>query len=89
MFSGSSPSRKALVIAAGCVAIALLVFLGVRRGGDAPRDLAFTELLSLVDQGKVRAIAMSPDSMRVDSRGRQRGAARSRRRDTRPRTRPS
>ena len=65
MFSGSSRSRKALVITAGCAAIALLVFLGVRRGGDAPRDLAFTELLSLVDQGKVRAIVMSPDSMGV------------------------
>jgi cell division protease FtsH len=66
VFSGSSPSRKTLVIAAGCVAVALLVFLGVRRGGEAPRDLAFTELLSLVAEGKVRAIAMSPDRMRVD-----------------------
>jgi cell division protease FtsH len=65
VFLGSSRSRKALVITAGCAAIALLVFLGVRRGGDAPRDLAFTELLSLVDQGKVRAIVMSPDSMGV------------------------
>ena len=45
MFSGSSPSRKTLVIAAGCVAVALIVFLGVRRSGEAPRDLAFTELL--------------------------------------------
>ena len=66
MFSGSSPSRKTLVIAAGCVAVALIVFLGVRRSGEAPRDLAFTELLSLVAEGKVRAIAMSPDRMRVD-----------------------
>ena len=66
MFPGSSPSRKALVITAGCVAIVLLVFLGVRRGAEAPRDLAFTELLSLVEEGKVRAIAMAPDSLRVD-----------------------
>jgi cell division protease FtsH len=66
VFSGSSPSRKTLVIAAGCVAVALIVFLGVRRSGEAPRDLAFTELLSLVAEGKVRAIAMSPDRMRVN-----------------------
>ena len=66
MFRGSSRSRKTLVIAAGCVAVTLLVFLGVRRGGEGPRDLAFTELLSLVAEGRVRAIAMSPDRMRVD-----------------------
>jgi cell division protease FtsH len=66
VFSGSSPSRKTLVIAAGCVAVALIVFLGVRRSGEAPRDLAFTELLSLVAEGKVRTIAMSPDRMRVN-----------------------
>jgi cell division protease FtsH len=66
VFPGSSPSRKALIITAGCVAITLLVLLGVRRSADVPRDLAFTELLSLVEEGKVRAIAMSPDSMRVD-----------------------
>jgi len=42
------------------------VFLGVRRGAEAPRDLAFSELLALVDAGKVRAVAMSPDSMRVE-----------------------
>jgi len=66
VFPPSSPSRKALVIAAGCVAVALLVFLGVRRGAEAPRDLAFSELLALVDAGKVRAVAMSPDSMRVE-----------------------
>jgi cell division protease FtsH len=66
VFSGSSPSRKTLIIAAGCIAVALIVYLGVRRGGQAPRDLAFTELLSLVAEGKVRAIAMFPDRMRVD-----------------------
>jgi cell division protease FtsH len=66
VFSGSSPSRRILIITAGCLAVAVIVLVGVRRGGDAPRDLAFTELLSLVERGKVRAVAMGTESMRVE-----------------------
>ena len=66
MFSGSSLSRRILIITAGCLAVAVIVLAGVRRSGDAPRDLAFTELLSLVERGKVRAVAMGTESMRVE-----------------------
>jgi cell division protease FtsH len=66
VFSGSSPSRRVLIITAGCLAVAVIVLAGVRRGGDVPRELAFTELLSLVERGKVRAVAMGPESMRVE-----------------------
>jgi cell division protease FtsH len=66
VFSGSSPSRRILIITAGCLAVAVIVLAGVRRGGEAPRELAFTELLSLVERGKVRAVAMGTESMRVE-----------------------
>jgi cell division protease FtsH len=66
VLSGSSPSRRILIIAAGCLAVGLIVLAGVRRGGDAPRELAFTELLTLVEAGEVRAVAMGTDSMRVE-----------------------
>jgi cell division protease FtsH len=66
VFSGSSPSRRILIITAGCLAVAVIVLVGVRRSGEAPRELAFTELLSLVERGKVRAVAMGADSMRIE-----------------------
>jgi cell division protease FtsH len=66
VFSGSSPSRRVLIVAAGCLAVALLALAGLRRGSDAPREIAFTELLTLAEAGKVRAVAMGTDSMRVE-----------------------
>jgi cell division protease FtsH len=62
---GFPPSRKALIIAVACLAIALVAFLGIRSGRSESPDLAFTEVLALVERGEVRSILVQPDGLTV------------------------
>jgi cell division protease FtsH len=62
------PSRKVLLIALACVAVVGVAIIGVRGTNAAPRELAFTELLTLVNAGQVRALVVYPDALAVELR---------------------
>ena len=65
MFRPSVSSRKALVVAGALLTVAVLVLVGLQRRQPAARELAFTELLTLADQGQVRALTLHPDQIDV------------------------
>jgi cell division protease FtsH len=65
VFRRSSLSRKALVIAVAALAVALVAYVGLRTNRVPPRELAFTELLSAIAVGKIRAVSMYPEEMWV------------------------
>jgi len=68
VFRGSPPSRKVLVIAAATLAIAALVLVGLRRQAPPVAEVAFTELLTSIDRGGVKALAIRPDLLMIEFR---------------------
>ena len=68
MFRGVMPSRKVLFIALACVAVLAVAIVGFRRTTAAPRELAFTELLTLVNAGQVRTLVVYPEALAVQLR---------------------
>jgi cell division protease FtsH len=58
-------SRKALLVSIAVVAIVIVAIIGTRSRAAAPQEIAFSELLQLVDAGQVRAVGVHPDELTV------------------------
>ncbi len=66
MFRGFSPSRAVLLIIIAALVGGGLAFVGARSRPAAAREIAFSEVLSLVETGRVRALNVFPDTVTVE-----------------------
>ncbi len=67
MFRGVA-SRKGLLVSIAVAAIVIVAIVGTRRRAAAPQEIAFSDLLQLVDAGQVRALSVYPDELTVELR---------------------
>ena len=66
MFRGLSPSRLLLIILIAASAGMGLALVGARSRPAAAREIAFSEVLSLVEAGRVRALNVFPETVTVE-----------------------
>ena len=66
VFRGFSPSRAVLLILIAASVGGGLAFVGARSRPLAAREIAFSEVLSLVETGRVRALNVLPDTVTVE-----------------------
>ncbi len=59
----SVTARSTLIFSAGLLVLALGLFLGLRSSRPAPRELAFSELSTEIDAGRVRTVVLGPDAL--------------------------
>jgi cell division protease FtsH len=65
VFRGLRPSRRFLVITAAALVVALIVFVGTKGRQPEPSELAFTDLLTAVQAGRVSQVVVRPDALQV------------------------
>ena len=66
VFRGFSPSRAVLLILIAALVGGGLAFVGARARPAAAREIAFSEVLSLVETGRIRALNVFPDTVTVE-----------------------
>jgi cell division protease FtsH len=67
VFRGAA-SRKVLLVSIAVAAIVIVAVVGTRKRAASPREIAFSDLLELVDAGQVRAVGVYPDALGVELR---------------------
>jgi cell division protease FtsH len=60
------PSNRWLLVAAACVVVAVVAFLGLRRSTAAPTEVPFSEVFRLAESGELRAVTLQGDRLQLE-----------------------
>ena len=62
------PSRRLLVIAAACLVVLVVATLGLRHGAAPPREVPFSEMITLADAGALRSVSIEGEQLLLERR---------------------